>query len=314
MNLNKFKQRIMKKMFYTLFMVLVAIPVFAQFGLTPQSRIENKSIKSEVLGAERSYTVLLPKSYETNTDKKYPVLYLLHGSGFTDNVWFERLHLKDVMDLLVSSGEASEMIVVTPNAGGNILEGAWNTYYDISEWKYETFFFTEFLPYIEKEYRITEGKSHRAIGGFSMGGGASVWYAQHYPEMFSAVYAMSSTLRYKQELIDMQLDMVKGLQLEDFVIDRYRKTSTKLIENDCVKFVEDANEATENRLRSTAWFIDFGDDDHYIGLEWNTDFVMAMRKRNIPCEYRVRNGGHDLEFWHSALYFCLPFASRNFGR
>lgn len=81
--------------------------------------------------------------------KKYPVLYLLHGMWETNPVWAERGHVKDVMDRLVASGEACEMIIVTPNAGGNI-HMEWNGYFDMPGWKYETFFYTEFLPYIEK--------------------------------------------------------------------------------------------------------------------------------------------------------------------
>ena len=87
----------------------------------------------------------------------------------TNPVWAERGHVKDVMDRLVASGEACEMIIVTPNAGGNI-HMEWNGYFDMPGWKYETFFYTEFLPYIEKKYRVIGDRLHRAIAGLSMGG------------------------------------------------------------------------------------------------------------------------------------------------
>ena len=123
-----------------------------------QSKVVTDTLFSKVLNSKRAYTVFLPKSFEQNKEKKYPVLYLLHGMWETNPVWTERGHVKDVMDRLVASGEACEMIIVTPNAGGNIhLE--WNGYFDMPGWKYETFFYTEFLPYIEKKYREI-GRAH----------------------------------------------------------------------------------------------------------------------------------------------------------
>jgi S-formylglutathione hydrolase FrmB len=60
------------------------------------------------------------------------------------------------------------------------------------------------------------------------------------------------------------------------------------------------------------WFVDCGDDDFL--LDRNIEFTQAMRKAGIPCQFRVRDGGHTFEYWHSALYICLPFVSRNFGK
>ena len=304
----------MRTIILSLFAIFTISPSFAQFGQVPQSKLESKVIQSKVLNTSRNYNILLPKSYDTDTDKMYPVLYLLHGAGCTNSIWYDRLYLKEIMDGLVTSGEANEMIVVTPEAGGSFFEGVWNCYYDLPEWKYETFFFTEFLPHIESQYRIISDKSHRAIGGFSLGGGASVWYAGQHTDMFGAVYAMSPTVRYTDELLNTTLEMVKGMNLEELAIDRFKKTYKVIIENDCVKYIEEADSALKDQLRSIVWFVDMGDDDHYLGLEWSTDFALAMRKAEIPCEYRVRNGGHDFELWHSSLYLCLPFVSRNFGK
>ncbi|MDH6326882.1 S-formylglutathione hydrolase FrmB [Parabacteroides sp. PF5-5] len=49
-------------------------------------------------------------------------------------------------------------------------------------------------------------------------------------------------------------------------------------------------------------------------LDRNIEFTQAMRKAQIPCQFRVRDGGHTWEYWHSALYTCLPFVTRNFGK
>ena len=63
----------------------------------------------------------------------------------TNKDWADRGHLKDVMDQLRAAGEVCDMIVISPNAGGNIGEGVWNGYFDMEGWAYERFFFEEFL-------------------------------------------------------------------------------------------------------------------------------------------------------------------------
>lgn len=75
-----------------------------------------------------------------DTQKQYPVLYLLHGMWENNSVWANRGHVKDVMDRLTASGEACEMIIVTPDAGGGNPEVFQNGYFDMPGWKYETFF------------------------------------------------------------------------------------------------------------------------------------------------------------------------------
>lgn len=184
----------MNKNIFLLGFLLFSFSLSAQFDQGPQSRVETHTITSQVLSAERQYTVFLPKSYDLEPGRQYPILYLLHGMMDTNTGWYERGHVKDVMDQLVASGEACEMIIVTPDAGGNVFEGYWNGYFDMPGWSYETFFFTEFLAHIESEYRVIGEKSYRAIAGLSMGGGGTTSYAQRYPELFSSAYAMSALM------------------------------------------------------------------------------------------------------------------------
>lgn len=83
-------------------------------------------------------------------------------------------------------------------------------------------------------------------------------------------------------------------------------------DNSCVKYVEKADEERKKQLRTVKWFVDCGDDDFL--LDRNIEFFQAMRKAYIPCEFRIRDGGHSWEYFHSALYTGLPFVSRNFGK
>lgn len=284
----------MKKNFLLLFFLMIFSGVFAQNQRMPiQGKVKVDSLKSEVLKVTRQYSVYLPKSFTTNPEKKYPVLYLLHGVYDNNNGWVQRGHLQDVANKLIEAGEATEMVIIVPDAGR-----VWNGYFDMDGWSYETFFFTEFLPYIEKTYRIIGDKQHRAIAGLSMGGGGSTVYAQKHPEMFSSVYAMSAL---------MTLPEVGAIQSPDPKFQALNKT---VIANNSIKFVANADEAVKEKLRGIRWFVDCGDDDFILDVD--IAFYQEMRKANIPCQLRIRDGAHDWEYWHSSLYTALPFVSKVF--
>ena len=292
----------MKRIYFVITTLFLTLTVSAQFGgRGPQSRVENKTINSKVLNADRDYSIFLPRSYDTDVNKKYPILYLFHGMGGINTSWFRDLRAKDVADQLIASGEACEMIIVSPNAGGNMMEGAWNGYFDMPGWKYEAFFFTEFLPYIENAYRVIGDKQHRAVAGLSMGGGGATMYAQRHSDMFVAVYAMSALMDIPER------QGAAPPQRED---DKMALLTKSVQEFSCVKYVVDADDARKAQLRSVKWFVDCGDDDSL--LDSNIAFFQAMRAAQIPVEFRMRDGAHNSEYWHSALYLCLPYVTRCF--
>lgn len=282
---------------------LLFLASFCSFGQNwgPQSKVETKIINSAILKAERAYTVYLPKDYEINIDKKYPILYLLHGMSGVNTSWFENEKVREVQDQLSASGESVDMIIVSPNAGGD-PKTEWNGYFDMPGWNYEQFFFKEFLPHIESTYRVIGNKKNRAIAGLSMGGGGSTGYAQKHSDLFGSVYAMSA-------LMNIPNPEAASAQSKD---DKFGLLTKSVIENSCVEYVRKADETQKEQLRSIAWFVDCGDDDFL--LDANIDFFRAMRDAKIPVELRIRDGAHDSLYWHSALYTCLPFVSRNFNR
>lgn len=298
----------MKKIFLAIALTLVAFTSSAQNSdqmrqwMRNMSRVEEKTIHSEILNADRNYSVYLPAGYASNTDKKYPVLYLLHGMNGTNKDWPGRGHLQDVMDQLRAAGEVCEMIVISPDAGGNIGEGVWNGYFDMEGWAYERFFFEEFLPSVEKEYRIKGDKASRAIAGLSMGGGGSTSYAQRHADMFCACYAMSA-------LMHLDAPQAQAPRDEKDKMWHLTKAVNKL---SCVDFVNNADDKAKEALRTVAWYVDCGDDDFL--FECNMNLVLAMRKAGVPYQLRVRDGGHTWEYWHSALYNALPFVSRAFAK
>ena len=292
-------------MFKRIFFLLLALCAGAAAAAQapwPQSRVITGTLRSACLQADRDYTVYLPASYDAQPEKRYPVLYLLHGLGGIHTSWFSDMRCKEVMDQLAASGEACEMIIVSPNAGGNLAEGHWNGYFNMPGWSYEDFFFNEFLPHIETTYRIFGDKQHRAIAGLSMGGGGTASYAQRHSELFCAAYAMSALM-----------NIPAGSEHPSPDPDDLMSILTRsVIEHSCIRYVDEADEASRAQLRTVAWFVDCGDDDFL--LDRNIEFVQAMHRAKIPCQFRVRDGGHTAEYWHSALYLCLPFVSRCFCR
>lgn len=159
----------MKKLLTTALLALTA-------ALTAgaQSRTEVYTFPSEVLGAEKSCTVYLPDGYD-RSQESYPVLYLLHGASGCHTDWTQKGDLRRIADEAIAAGMARPMIVVMPDASG---EGPKRTgkhmgYFDVPGWDYERFFFEEFMPAVEKRYRIASDKAHRAVAGLSMGGGGT---------------------------------------------------------------------------------------------------------------------------------------------
>jgi len=283
------KRKNMKRITLIFAMMLAVLNAYSQ-KLTP-GKVEYRTMTSSILNEEREYGIYLPKSYWTDTLRSYPVLYLLHGKDGSDHNWPEKANLAGVANQLINSKEACEMIIVCPEAGKTFMN-----YFNSPDWCYEDYFFEELVPYIDSHYRVKSDKQHRAIAGLSMGGGGSVVYASHHPEKFAAAYSMSGYLR-RQDLLS------KGHE-NDPVIEKLQK----LVEdNNCIKYFQSASPQKIAELKSVNWFIDCGDDD--FTYETNADFIMTLRNAGIPYEYRVRDGGHTWEYWHSALYIALPFIS-----
>ena len=275
-------------------LVLAAVPAFSQ-GVVREDRIDSK-----ILGQEVPFNVYLPVGFQ-DSDATYPVVYLLHGLSDTYDAWVTRGHMKDVVDLLIASGDIVPMVIVMPNAGHPDIRNQWNGYFNMPGWNYEDFFFREFMPQVEKKYRCIGDREHRAVMGLSMGGGGSTSYAQRHPENFSSCYAMSAWLDNGEN----EVGPLDGS-------DRLALVCRAVHDHSCLDFLRNADAATLERLRTVAWFFDCGDDDFLFDL--SIEIHRLMKRARVHDELRVRDGVHNWEYWHTALYTALPFASRNFGK
>ena len=281
----------MKKILFAVFMTLAFLPLRA-------GKVVTDSLSSKILGTVVKYNVYLPSDY--NSEKHYPAVYLLHGLSDDYTAWVKRGNMQTVADELVRSGEARPMVIIMPNAGGPDTHNTWNGYFNMPGCSYEDFFFGELVPAVEKKYNCGGSKGRRAVMGLSMGGGGSTVYAQRHPDMFSSCYAMSGWLDNKNDEVGYKKGSYDKLYLVGQAV---RKHSA-------LDYLDNADEATLEKLRTVAWFFDCGDDDYL--LQQSMDLHMKMRARMVHSELRVRNGVHNWEYWHLALRLSLPFASRNF--
>jgi len=168
----------MKTRLILCFILCAPVVLFAQNGKV----YDNLSLPSKILKGNRKYAVYLPPDYETS-QRSYPVLYLLHGGGDDQTGWVQFGEVLNIADREILEGRATSMIIVMPDANTG-TRGYFND--PKGEWRYEDFFFEEFMPFVEKTYRIKADKRYRAVAGLSMGGGGSFMYALHHPELFSA--------------------------------------------------------------------------------------------------------------------------------
>jgi S-formylglutathione hydrolase FrmB len=153
------------------------------------SLLSDKTINSKVLNQTMKYNIILPNDYYTDVDSYYPVLYLFHGMGGNNNDWSKQGNAKQAVQDAIATGDVAPLIVVMPDA--------FNTFYVDgyqNGLQYETYFWDEFLPFIEKKYRITTERENRFIAGLSMGGFGASFYTFTHPELFIYCYAMSGAL------------------------------------------------------------------------------------------------------------------------
>ena len=279
--------------------ILIVALMAAAVAAAAQGRIVTEGIHSDKLDADQKYNVYLPEGY--NPANHYPVIYLLHGLSDDYTAWDNLGRVSWVADELIRSGELLPVVIVMPNAGNKDIHNYPNGYFNMPSWPYEDFFFKEFLPAVEGKFNCGGSKGARAVMGLSMGGGGSVVYCQRHPDMFSCCYAMSPWLDNKgDEVSDGEHRQTK-----------FTFTQRAVRMHSAVVFLDNADNATLERLRTVKWFVDCGDDDFIFDL--STAFYAKMREKGVKAEFRVRDGVHNWEYWHISLRTALPFASRNFS-
>lgn len=168
----------------------------------PHGTVSKVWYHSPTLDTDRRMTVYTPAGYEKG-DRRYPVLYLLHGMGGDENAWTELGRAAQILDNLIAEGKAEPMIVVMPNGNVDMAAAPGESSLGFTpptialpktmEGTYETHF-PDIVKFVDSTYRTIPDKNHRAIAGLSMGGFHSLQISKEYPDMFDYVGLFSAAI------------------------------------------------------------------------------------------------------------------------
>jgi S-formylglutathione hydrolase FrmB len=265
--------------------------------------IEEQTVKSTIMGRDVRYTIYLPSDYGSS-QRTYPVVYLLHGYTDDHTGWLQFGEINRYADKAIADGIIPPMIIVMPNADSSFYINS----YDGKE-KYEDFFIREFMPAVEKNYRIKSQKQYRGIAGLSMGGYGTLVYALKYPELFSAAAPFSAAVHDDTSIAAMPDDdyartyaQLYGRNLKG----KARLTKT-WYENSILKIVESKS---ADELKKVRYWIDCGDDDFL--TKGNCLLHIALTEKRVPHEFRVRDGAHNWTYWRTGITDALNFIGISF--
>lgn len=283
-----------KHLLSALLAMCLVTTAFAQQGKV----YETRTVKSKILGMERSYSIYLPAGYDEG-DGSYPVLYLFHGLGDNHTGWVQFGQVQYIADKAIAEGKSAPMIIVMPDADTvhkgyfNLLDGTYN---------YEDFFFQELIPHIEKTYRVRAESRYRAISGLSMGGGGALFYALHYPEMFVAAAPLSAVGgAWTFDQMKSQSDLSKVSE---------EKKAEVLGQMDIQTILEKSPKEKLDRIKWIRWYISCGDDD-FLSVT-NCLLHNTLLQHQVGHEFRMKDGSHSWTYWRMELPEVMRFVSRIF--
>lgn len=180
-----------------------AAPVYNLANI-PHGVVSYRYYYSKSLDLMRPLVVYTPPGYEESNNKKYPVLYLIHGMTDTEETWFKVGKVNQIMDNLIAQGKAEPMIIVMPYANPypDLVKKDKNTRVDLmGTTLFSNEIRNEIIPLVEKLYRVNKTADQRAIAGFSLGGRQTLAAGLGHPEMFSYVFGYAPAI-FDRELSD----------------------------------------------------------------------------------------------------------------
>lgn len=245
-----------------------------QWREVPHGAVSVHWYTSKVTGARRRVHVYTPPGYMQQTSQRYPVLYLLHGSGDDDSHWVLLGQANVIADNLLAERQAVPMLIVMPD--GHLVDRSQQR--EIGDrWRSRELFDRDLLesvvPLVESDYRVNADAQHRAVAGLSMGGGQSIGVGLEHPDRFAWVGAFSA-----------------AASADDPVLERLR-----------------VDPAAVNQKLRLLW-IAIGKDDRL--LAGNREFVAALDDLKIRHSFRETTGAHAWGVWRGYLNEFLPLLFR----
>ncbi len=319
--------------------LLLAVPAIAQ-GELQQISVHSPSLEGNLNGdsADRDVYVYLPEGY-ADTDKRYPVVYFLHGYAVGAAVY-----VNNVLNLPGSVDEAgiNEFILVMPDAFNKYGGSMYSNSPVIGDW--ERWIANDLVTYIDSHYRTISERESRGLSGHSMGGYGTLRIGMKYPDVFGALYAMSSCCLLNnapsQERVEAELSrMTEGFEFYQsgtFANSMQAQAAAWAPNPDNPPYFIDLpfRDGEELPLVQRKWtansplvfvdqyvpalqqyrgiFLDVGDED---GLEaTNTLFDAALTRLGVEHGYEVYAGNHGNRVGQRFIDNVLPFFATHLNR
>lgn len=244
----------------------------------PHGSVSIHWYNSSASGGRRRVHVYTPPGYGKQAGQKYPVLYLLHGSGDNDSHWMLIGRANVIADNLMADGKALPMVVVMPD--GHVRERPAGQVDDKTRLEirqaFEKDLLTHVIPLTEATYQVRTGAASRAIAGLSMGSAQALSVGLGHTDQFGWIGGFSGALRPDDPAL-------AGLRSDPGV--------------------------TNERLK-LLW-IGMGKDDG--GLKGSQELDAALRDMGIRHEYHETDGAHRWSVWRQYLSEFLPRLFRDRG-
>ncbi|MCY7374504.1 MAG: esterase family protein [Pyrinomonadaceae bacterium] len=279
-----------KKLKLSLWLIAVFSLSFSAYAQPAQPKIalpatvENYKLNSKLMAREMPYRVVVPVNYKSEKDRRYAVIYLLHGlTGHFDN-WTDRTKLAEY-------AAKYDYIIVTPE-GDN---GWYSDSATVPNDKYESYIVQELMPEIDKNFRTIADKNHRAVAGLSMGGYGSLKFGLKYPEKFALVGSFSGALgaaSWTEKELGARNDLGKSIIGVFGAAD-----SPTRQQNDIFKLIK---EMPADKIKNLPFiYLDCGTEDFL--FQNNRSFVDVLVEKKVRHEYRQLPGVHDWKFWDAQI-------------
>ena len=231
----------------------------------PRGKLEMIEYDSKTVGTKRKMSVYTPPGY--SREKKYPVLYLLHGIGGDETEWRRFTQPEVLLDNLIADGKAVPMIIVMPNGRAQKNDRAEGDIFAAAP-AFATFerdLLDDVIPAIESRYSTHKDREHRALAGLSMGGGQSLNFGLAHLDTFAWVGGFSSAPNTRKP----------------------------------AELLPDAAAAKQLRL---LW-LSCGNKDGLISISQGVHAY--LKEHDVPHIWHVASHGHDAAEWKQALYYFV---------
>jgi len=265
------------------------LALLATVSAHSQERADCRAFHSALLQSSVRYCVYLPASYSAAdaTTRKYPVLYLLHGLGGNERSMALDGEWTTLQDLR-REHMAGEFLVVAPDG--------WDTFYINSQdgkTPYSDFFLREFIPFVERTYRVRSDRTARGITGFSMGGYGALRMAFAHPELFGSVSAHSGAL-----MRDPPQGVSAGVSSGNPAVELLARVFGTPIDR---KFWDLNSPYVLARKNAAALlkmkiYFDCGTEDSYGFYRGASELHETLDSLKLPHEFHLYPGGHSVSY------------------